>query len=138
MRRPPLKSIQAKLARVMRILQQMNKALWQLVNDQPLCEDAYASLFQMYLNKGDAERGIKVARTWWERDPLSINGRILKATVLLQAGDTRGGEGVLNELFSSEPDNGDVLIAMNDFYTRTHKLDEYVAKLRDKKTKSLT
>jgi predicted Zn-dependent protease len=110
------------------------QALWKLAGDEPMCEDAYASLFQFYLQKSDPEQAVKVMRTWLEHDPLSVNGRLLQATVLLQANEPKRAEEVLNDLFEREPDNSEVLSAMEDFYTRTNQLDAYIARLEAQRT----
>jgi tetratricopeptide (TPR) repeat protein len=110
------------------------QVLWKLAGDEPMCEDAYESLFQFYLQKSDPEQAVKVMRTWLEHDPLSINGRLLQASVLQQANEPKRAEEVLNDLFAREPDNSDVLSAMEDFYTRTNHLDAYVARLEAQRT----
>src|SRR5205823_4103446 len=92
------------------------QVLWKLAEDQPTCEDAYLRLFRSYLEAQDSEQAVRVLNAWLANDPASINAKILLSTVRFQAGQPDMAEQILLDLFEREPDNGDVLSALNNLY----------------------
>ena len=105
------------------------QVLWKLIEQRPTCEDAYLQLFRSSLQREQPDRAIEVLRTWLRNDPASINGRILEATVYVQAKEITAAERTLNDLFAREPDNGDILAAMAAFYGQTGRMEEFIARL---------
>src|SRR5205823_4257529 len=75
------------------------------------------------------EQAVRVLNAWLANDPASINAKILLSTVRFQAGQPDMAEQILLDLFEREPDNGDVLSALNNLYGQTGKIEKWIAKL---------
>ena len=110
------------------------ETLWKLIEDHPTYEDAYTKLFGIFLETQQGDEARKVLATWRSNDPTSTNAKILEATVLARTNQADDAKQILDDLFDREPDNGDVLAAMNDFYTSISKTDDYIAKLEAQRT----
>ncbi len=111
------------------------QALWKLVSDEPNCEDAYAALFRGYIDGRQLDQAMPVLRKWLSNNPNSVNAKVVQAAVLLQARQADRAQEILVDLFEREPDNGDVLRALADFYKRVGKMDEFITKLEAERTK---
>lgn len=105
------------------------QVLAQLAKDQPTCEEAFLQLFRAHLQRSQPEAAIRVLQRWLAADPSSLNARIVEATVMLRAGRTSDAERSLNELFTREPDNAEVLSAMAAYYAQTNRIDEFIKRL---------
>jgi len=110
-------------------------ALRRIVNTRPSYEDAWAMLFQHYLNRNEGAKAFKVLTDWLAAQPDTINGRLLFATVQAQARHTDAAEKTLLELFKEQPDNAQVVSAMEGLYGQTGKVDELIAKFEDERSR---
>jgi tetratricopeptide (TPR) repeat protein len=116
---------------------QFEQALWKIISDYPLYEDAYAILFRYYADPdvGSLQQAMKVLSTWLGNDPQSTSARLVEASVDQQLGQTADAESILNQLFAQDPDNPEVLEGLRNFYTQARRLDAYLAKLEDHRAK---
>jgi tetratricopeptide (TPR) repeat protein len=112
------------------------QTLWRIVNDNPTYDEAYAFLFQYYLNQQNGPQAIKVLQTWATADPTSVSARVVQANVYLQAKRPEAAKQLIEPLFDQYPDNAEVLSASQAFYAQTGQLDEYVKKLEDERTRN--
>ena len=106
------------------------QVLWNLIGDDPSCEDAYLQLFRIYLDARQSNDAVKVLNTWLKNEPTSINAKLVEA----QASSPADAKLILDDLFDREPDNLDVLASMNQLYSQIGKIDDYIAKLEAKRT----
>ncbi len=111
------------------------RVLWDLVNDEPTCEDAYAALFRGYLNAHQPDQAVQVLRKWLSNTPNSIDAHIVQATVLLQARQTDAAKKILLDLFDRHSDNSEVLQVVSAFYQRIGHVDEFIAMLEAERAK---
>jgi predicted Zn-dependent protease len=130
-----LKLAQATALRGMGDEPKAEQALWNLVADEPNCEDAYAALFRGYIDGRQVDQAMPVLKKWVSNNPNSVNAKVVQAAVLLQARQVDRAQQVLLDLFERNPDNGDVLRALADFYKRIGKMDEFKTKLEAERTK---
>ncbi len=108
---------------------QFETLLWKLINDYPLYGQSYATLFDYYY--GDADVGqfrqaMKVLSTWLATDPQSISARVLDATLNNRVGSTAQAQAKLKRLFDEDPDNLEVLQAMEICYIQANQLSDFV------------
>jgi tetratricopeptide (TPR) repeat protein len=109
--------------------------LWKLVSDVPSFEEAYAALFRYYLDQSQPAKAVNVLAKWLAADPGNVQARVLRSTLMFQAGRPDAAESELLSLFRDEPDNPVVLGAMYRYYNETRRLEEYIAKLEELRTK---
>jgi tetratricopeptide (TPR) repeat protein len=112
------------------------QALWKMISDDPLYEDAYLSLFEYYAdpNIGTAEQAMKVLSTWLVNDPQSVTARISQTRIDIQQGQFHDAEQELSRLFAEDPDDADVFHMMQQFYSQTGHTGQLIAKLEDEHT----
>lgn len=112
---------------------QFEQAVWKLISDRPMYEDAYAILFRYYADSdvGSLQQAMKVLSTWLGNDPQSLSARLVEANVDTQLGQTADADNILQQLFAQDPDNPEVLEGLRQFYTQTRRLDQFIAKLED-------
>jgi predicted Zn-dependent protease len=103
--------------------------LWKLVSDWPQYEDAYADLFNLYLQRKSIDQAVNVVRKWIEQVPASVDGRLLAATIYTERGMQEEAQTVYEALFAEQPANPDVLRAMEEFYRRGGKMEAFSSKL---------
>jgi tetratricopeptide (TPR) repeat protein len=108
-------------------------ALWKLISDHPLYEDAYLALFSYYANPdtGTAEQAMKVLATWLVNDPQSVTARISQVQSEIQQGMIHEPQAELSRLFADDPDDPEVFRMMRQYYSQTHRTDELIRKLED-------
>lgn len=103
--------------------------LWRLVSDWPQYEDAYADLFNIYLQRKSVDQAVNVVRKWNEAVPDSVDARLLAATIYGQRGMNDDAQSVYESLFAEQPANADVLRSMEAFYRGRGTLDTFVTML---------
>ncbi len=126
------------------ILKQGNQAraeqlLWKLLSDWPQFEEAYSQLFELYLKERSVEQALGVLRKWLDGVPSSVDARLLQATIYAQTGDAQAmasAGNLLEDLFTEQPENLEVLRANESFYRRRGKLEEFIVKLEAERTKN--
>jgi tetratricopeptide (TPR) repeat protein len=109
--------------------EQFEQLLWNLINEYPLYGESYATLFDYYY--GDADVGqfsqaMKVLSTWLATDPQSISARVLDASLNNRVGSTAQAQTKLQRLFDEDPDNLEVLQAMEVCYIQANQLGDFV------------
>lgn len=103
--------------------------LWRLLSDWPQFEDAYAELFNLYIQRQSAAQAVSVIHKWIEAVPSSVDGRLLEATIFTERGLQSEAQSVYDALFREQPSNIEVIKAMEDFYRRKGAMETYVFKL---------
>jgi tetratricopeptide (TPR) repeat protein len=110
------------------------QVLWKIVEDEPRCEDAYGGLFDYYLSSQSIRQAMAVLQKWLASNPNSVNAKLLQSAVLLQTRHPDEAERILLDLVARDPDNTAVLNAMNAFYVKIGKVEEFIAKLEAERT----
>ena len=109
---------------------QFETLMWKLISDHPLFGDSYAILFRYYADiDGGQSDAIRVLSSWLAADPTSEAARVLNADVQLQVGQRADAEASLDALFEEDPDNTEVLQALQDMYARANQMPTFVSKL---------
>lgn len=111
------------------------QALWRIVTDNPTYDEAYALLFQYYLNQQNGQQALKVLRTWATADPTSVSARVVQANIYLQAKRPEAAKQIIDPLFDQYPDNVEVLNAAQGFYAQSGQIDAYAQKLEEERTR---
>ncbi len=113
--------------------------LWKLVSDWSQYEEAYSELFALYLQRRQVEPALNVLRRWLDAVPASVEARLLQSTIYAQSGQPDGvgqAKQILQSLFAEQPESADVLRAMEGFYRRYAKLDDFIAKLEEERVRN--
>ena len=126
------------------ILKQGNEAraeqlLWKLLGDWPRFEEAYSDLFGVYLQRRSVDQAISVLHKWLAAVPSSVDARLLEAAIDAQIGQPAGlsaARSILQALFDEQPDNMEVLRAIESFHVQHGKLDDFVAQLETERLKN--
>lgn len=103
--------------------------LWKIVSDAPGYEDGYLALYDLQLDQNQAIKAVNVLSKWIAADPTSVQARLHRAALMLQAGRFNAAETDLLALFQEQPENPEVLAALYTFYSREHRIEEYISKL---------
>lgn len=111
------------------------QTLWRIVTDNPTYDEAYALLFQYYLNQQNGQQALKVLQTWSTADPTSVTARVVQANIYLQAKRPEAARQIIDPLFEQYPDNVEVLNAAQNFYAQSGQIDAYAQKLEDERTR---
>jgi tetratricopeptide (TPR) repeat protein len=107
--------------------------LWKVVSDTPTYEDAYVELFRYYLSQSQASKAVNVLAKWLTADPANVHARVLRAKLMQQAGRTENAETELLQLFHDQPQSGEILGALYEFYFDSHRIEEYINKLEQER-----
>ncbi|HEU4598260.1 MAG TPA: tetratricopeptide repeat protein, partial [Solirubrobacterales bacterium] len=107
--------------------------LWKIVSDTPTYEDAYVELFRMYLDQGQPAKAVNVLGKWLAADPGNVDARVLRAQLMQRAGRTDSAEAELLDLFHDQPESPQILGALFQFYSATHRIEEYISKLEEER-----
>ena len=113
--------------------------LWALLSDWPQYEEAYSELFSLYLQRRAVDQSIGVLRKWLAAVPTSVDARLLEVAVDAQIGQPdaiAAAKAVLQVLFDEQPENLQVLRAMENFYLHHAKIDDFIVKLEAERTKN--
>jgi tetratricopeptide (TPR) repeat protein len=114
------------------------QVLWKLIGDRPTLEEAYAQLFSSYASTREGEKVVEVVRTWLSNDPMSINAKIVWATILDQMYNRPAdAQRLYDELFEREPDNAELLGNMRNFYGPA-RIEQFLSKLEAKRAEQPT
>ncbi len=119
------------------ILKQGNEAraeqlLWKLLSDWPLFEEAYSELFSVYLQRRAVDQALGVLHKWLDAVPSSVDARLLEAAIDSQLGRPEGlaaAKTILQKLFDEQPDNLEVLRAIQTFHLQHGRLDDFIRQL---------
>ena len=108
--------------------EQFESLLWKLIRGNPLYEESYATLFRYYVapDIGQFSEAMKVLSTWLVADPQSISARLLDADLNTQVGSYPQAQAKLQRLFEEDPDNPQVLEAMQTCYVQSNHLVDFV------------
>jgi tetratricopeptide (TPR) repeat protein len=107
--------------------------LWKIVGDTPAYEDAYVELFRLYLDQGQPTKAVNVLGKWLAADPGNVDARVLRAQLMERAGRTESAEAELLDLFHDQPESPQILGALFQFYSSTHRIEEYINKLEEER-----
>lgn len=110
--------------------------LWKIVSDWPTYENAYLALAARYPPERGRLLAAKVLQTWLAADPFNVSARQLQVTDLVRGGKLDLAETALNRLFRDEPDNSAVLALMRQFFTLTHRENEFIEKLEQQRART--
>ena len=125
------------------ILKQGNEAraeqlLWKLLSDWPRFEEAYSDLFGVYLQRRAVDQAVSVLHKWLEAVPSSVDARLLEAAINAQVGQPAGlsaAKSILQALFDEQPDNLEVLRAIESFHLQHGKLEDFIGQLEAERMK---
>jgi tetratricopeptide (TPR) repeat protein len=134
------KSIEVQLTQAMALLdagkdERGEALLWKIVSDVPNHEEAYGALFRYYLDQSQPPKAVSVLAKWLQADPGNVQARVLRATLMFQAGRPEAAESELLALFRDDPDDPLVLGALYRYYNDSRRLDEYITKLEEQRKK---
>jgi predicted Zn-dependent protease len=98
-------------------------------------------LFGLYLQRQlrSVDQAVGVLRKWLAAVPSSVEARLLEVAVDSQTGQPdalAAAKAVLQVLFDEQPDNLEVLKAMEAFYQQHGKIDDFIAKLEAERIKN--
>ncbi len=113
--------------------------LGKLLNDWPRFEEAYSDLFSMYLQRRAVDQALGVLHKWLSAVPSSVDARLLEAAIDAQVGQPEGlsaAKAILQSLFDEQPDNLEVLRAIQTFQLQHGKLDDFIAQLEAERLKN--
>jgi tetratricopeptide (TPR) repeat protein len=108
---------------------QAEQALWKITTDFPTCDDGYDALIQFYFNQSQPNEAMRVLRTWLDNAPLSINAKLIQATLLFQSQRYDLADQSMASLVQTHSDNLDVLRTAAAIYQQTGELPEYIRTL---------
>ncbi len=108
-----------------------DRILWKLVSDYPDNTDGWSTLFRTSMSKGGAKSALAVLGKWLSADPTSVAGRLVQASVYLQANRNAAAQGILETLVREQSDNVEVLAMAQALYGRLGHLDQYTALLEE-------
>ena len=109
--------------------------LWKIVSDVPAHEEAYAALFRYYLDQSQPPKAVNVLAKWLSADPGNVQARVMRATLMFQAGRPDAAESELLALFRDDPDDPLVLGALYRYYNESRRLEEYITRLEEQRKK---
>jgi tetratricopeptide (TPR) repeat protein len=107
--------------------EQFDHLLWTLLGEYPLYEEGYSTLFQYYAaaDVGQFSEAMKILSTWLAADPQSVSARLLDANLNTQVGSIPQAQAKLQRLFDEEPDDPEVLQAMQVCYIQANQLADF-------------
>jgi tetratricopeptide (TPR) repeat protein len=107
--------------------------LWKVISDTPSYEDAYGELFGYYLEQGDPAKAVNVLAKWLTADPGNVHARVLRARLMQQGNRPDAAEAELLALFHDQPQSAEILLALYNFYSDAHRIEEYISKLEEER-----
>jgi tetratricopeptide (TPR) repeat protein len=107
--------------------EQFDHLLWTLLGEYPLYEEGYSTLFRYYADTdvGQFSEAMKVLSTWLAADPQSVSARLLDANLNTQLGSIPQAQAKLQRLFDEDPDDPEVLQAMQVCYIQANQLADF-------------
>jgi tetratricopeptide (TPR) repeat protein len=115
--------------------QKAEALLWKIVSDVPTYEEAYGALFRYYLDQSQPAKAVSVLAKWLNNDPGNVQARVLRATLMFQAGRIDAAEAELLALFRDDPDDPVVLGALHRYYNDSRRIEEFISKLEEQRKK---
>jgi tetratricopeptide (TPR) repeat protein len=113
--------------------------LWRLLSDWPQDEDAYQELFSIYLKRRSVDQALSTLGKWLKAIPTSVDARLLEAAINAQIGGPENlavARSIYETVFDEQPENRDVLRAMEVFFRHHGKLDDFLARLESERTRN--
>ena len=93
----------------------------------------------MYLQRRAVDQALGVLHKWLSAVPSSVDARLLEAAIDAQVGQPEGlsaAKAILQSLFDEQPDNLEVLRAIQSFQLQHGKLDDFIAQLEAERLKN--
>jgi len=105
--------------------------LQKLVVQQPQFDDAWESLFGLYVQRKQTDDSRKVLSQWLAANPASVRARILQSNFAADAGAFDEAEAILLRIFADHDDDPDVISALLAVGQRTGHQDQFIKRLDD-------
>lgn len=121
-------------AAALRAAGQADKAeqqLWKLISDFPSFQDAYQTLINLYVEKGNGQQAQRVLGMWLAADPEGAQPKLYEAAIYRLSQQPAASEGILTELLRREPWNSEVLSNVRGFFDMQKKPDDAIARFED-------
>jgi predicted Zn-dependent protease len=105
--------------------------MWKLLSDHPDFERGYQTLYGYYVARGSEAMEDRVLATWLANKPQSPAGLSLQALEYYRANRADAAESLMLHLWSTGPDDPEVLGALVEFFLKTGKPDGLPQKLEE-------
>ena len=109
------------------------RILLKITDDYPQFEQAYSVLISFYMQRGSPASALKTLQKWLTADPRNPSARLIQGTIFVLTGRRDAGEKILLDLFDDYADNADVLLALQQLYMQSNRLDTFVKLLEQKR-----
>lgn len=114
------------------------QAMWKLLEDHPMYEDAYIALYGHYVRQSSAGQAMKVLDTWSSVDPRTLAGRTIYVDLMLDARQYPLAEAALTDLLREHGDETEVLGLFLRLHALTDRGDQAVEQLEQMRQREPT
>ncbi|HSZ54558.1 MAG TPA: tetratricopeptide repeat protein [Tepidisphaeraceae bacterium] len=103
--------------------------LVKLLSNHPLYDDAYLTLYEIAQGQEENPQGTRVIRVWLAADPDNTTAQRMLAKEALDQRRYSDAQRSYDALLASHPADPEALAAVEQFYSRTSRLDEFTERL---------